>query len=83
MIRALGWDDWLILVTLNSFVCQAAFLIHIALMEQKHNLEMPLALSNALEVSDDGMNFVTCTDNVYIYSMSSSSSASTCSPAYG
>lgn len=66
MIRALGWDDWLILVALNSFVCQAAFLIHIALMEQKHNLEMPLALSNALEVSDDGMNFVTCTDYVYI-----------------
>ena len=54
VIRALGWDDWLILVALNSFVCQAAFLIHIALMEQKHNLEMPLALSNALEVSVDG-----------------------------
>ncbi|KEQ77656.1 hypothetical protein M436DRAFT_13406, partial [Aureobasidium namibiae CBS 147.97] len=49
MIRALGWDDWLILIALNSFVCQAAFLVHIASMEKKHNLEMPLALSNALE----------------------------------
>lgn len=67
MIRALGWDDWLILVALNSFVCQAAFLIHIALMERKHNLEMPLALSNALEVSDNRMRFVTCTDKVLQY----------------
>ena len=62
MIRALGWDDWLILIALNSFVCQAAFLVHIASMEKKHNLEMPLALSNALEVSDTQMNVGTYTD---------------------
>ena len=62
MIRALGWDDWLILIALNSFVCQAAFLVHIASMEKKHNLEMPLALSNALEVSDGQMDVETYTD---------------------
>ncbi|CAD0106381.1 unnamed protein product [Aureobasidium uvarum] len=49
MIRALGWDDWFILLTLASFVCQAAFLVHIASMEQTHNLEWPIPLSNTLE----------------------------------
>jgi hypothetical protein len=64
MIRALGWDDWLILIALNSFVCQAAFLLHIVWMEQNHNLEMPVALSNALEVSEDYMKLLTYTDFV-------------------
>jgi hypothetical protein len=63
MIRALGWDDWLILLALNSFICQAAFLLHIAWMEQNHNLEMPRALSNALEVSDNHMTLVICADH--------------------
>ncbi|KAI5246976.1 hypothetical protein E4T43_02453 [Aureobasidium subglaciale] len=49
MIRALGWDDWLILLALNSFICQAAFLIHIAWMEKSHNLELIKPLSSALE----------------------------------
>ncbi|KAI5209518.1 hypothetical protein E4T39_00885 [Aureobasidium subglaciale] len=50
MIRALGWDDWLILLALNSFICQAAFLIHIAWVEKTHNLELIKPLSSALEV---------------------------------
>ncbi|KAI4722198.1 hypothetical protein E4T48_01558 [Aureobasidium sp. EXF-10727] len=49
MIRALGWDDWFILLTLNSFICQAAFLVHIAWMERHHNLEWPIPLSSTLE----------------------------------
>ncbi|KEQ93815.1 hypothetical protein AUEXF2481DRAFT_30894 [Aureobasidium subglaciale EXF-2481] len=49
MIRALGWDDWLILLALNSFICQAAFLIHIAWMEKSHNLELIKPLSSTLE----------------------------------
>jgi hypothetical protein len=63
MIRALGWDDWAILLALNSFICQAAFLVHIAWMEQHHNLEMPRPLSNALEVSVDLITLTICTDH--------------------
>mgnify|MGYP000873035194 CR=1 FL=1 len=64
MIRALGWDDFMILIALNSFICQAAFLIHIAWMEQNHNLELPRPLSNALEVSDHHMNLMICADQL-------------------
>ncbi|KAI4748158.1 hypothetical protein E4T50_01563 [Aureobasidium sp. EXF-12298] len=49
MIRALGWDDWLILLALNSFICQAAFLVHIAWMEQNKDLRLQKPLSDALE----------------------------------
>ncbi|KAH0368450.1 hypothetical protein KCU65_g3990, partial [Aureobasidium melanogenum] len=49
MIRALGWDDWLILLALNSFICQAAFLVHIAWMEQNKDLSLEKPLSDALE----------------------------------
>jgi len=49
MIRALGWDDWLILLALNSFICQAAFLVHIAWLEQNRDLRLPKPLSDALE----------------------------------
>ncbi|THX66296.1 hypothetical protein D6C77_06481 [Aureobasidium pullulans] len=49
MIRSLGWDDWLILLALGSFLCQAAFLVHIAWIEQNHDLETIKPLSNALE----------------------------------
>jgi hypothetical protein len=51
MIKSLGWDDWLILLALGSFICQAVFLIHLAWMEQHFNLTLVKPLSNALEVS--------------------------------
>lgn len=51
MIKSLGWDDWLILVALASFTCQAAFLIHLAWIEQHYDLTLIKALSDALEVS--------------------------------
>lgn len=51
MIRALGWDDWLILLALGHFICQAAFLLHLTWMEKHKNLETFNPLSNALEVS--------------------------------
>ena len=63
MIRALGWDDWLILLTLNSFICQAAFLVHIAWMEQNKDLRLQKTLSDALEVSEDYVTLMACTDN--------------------
>lgn len=50
MIRALGWDDWLILLALCSFLCQACFLIHIEWMKQHYDLETLKPLSTALEV---------------------------------
>lgn len=56
MIRALGWDDWLILLALNSFICQAAFLVHIAWMEQNKDLSLEKPLSDALEVSGDSIS---------------------------
>jgi hypothetical protein len=56
MIRALGWDDWLILLALNSFVCQAAFIIHIAWMLKTHNLELVKHLSSTLEVGENHVN---------------------------
>lgn len=63
MIRALGWDDWLILLALNSFVCQAAFLVHIAWLEQNRDLRLPKPLSDALEVGANHTTLVACTDN--------------------
>lgn len=63
MIRALGWDDWLILLALNSFICQAAFLVHIAWMEQNKDLRLQKPLSDALEVSGDFLTLMACTDN--------------------
>lgn len=52
MIKSLGWDDWLILVALASFICQASFLIHLAWMEQHYDLTYIKALADALEVSN-------------------------------
>ncbi|KAH0334426.1 hypothetical protein KCU81_g9469, partial [Aureobasidium melanogenum] len=49
MIKSLGWDDWLILLALASFVCQASFLIHLAWMEEHLNLTFIRPLANALE----------------------------------
>ncbi|KEQ78279.1 hypothetical protein M436DRAFT_18997, partial [Aureobasidium namibiae CBS 147.97] len=49
MIKSLGWDDWLILVAVASFICQASFLIHLAWMEQHYDLTYIKALSDALE----------------------------------
>lgn len=63
MIRALGWDDWLILLALNSFICQAAFLVHIGTLEQNHDLRLEKPLSDALEVSGNDMILIACTDN--------------------
>lgn len=51
MIKSLGWDDWLILVSLLSFVCQASFLIHLAWIIQHEDLNMIKTLADALEVS--------------------------------
>jgi hypothetical protein len=51
MIKSLGWDDWLILVSLVSFVCQASFLIHLAWIIQHEDLNMIKTLADALEVS--------------------------------
>lgn len=62
MIRSLGWDDWLILLALGSFLCQAAFLVHIAWIEQNHDLETIKPLSNALEVSKSHMRSWNDTD---------------------
>lgn len=63
MIRALGWDDWLILLALNSFICQAAFLVHIAWLEQTHDLMLEKPLSDALEVSGHSVILMVWTDN--------------------
>ncbi|KEQ60459.1 uncharacterized protein M437DRAFT_19625, partial [Aureobasidium melanogenum CBS 110374] len=52
MIKSLGWDDWLILLALASFVCQASFLIHLAWMEEHLNLTFIRPLANALEVGE-------------------------------
>ncbi|KAG9602009.1 hypothetical protein KCU77_g2579, partial [Aureobasidium melanogenum] len=49
MIKSLGWDDWLILLALASFVCQASFLIHLAWIEDHLNLTFIKPLSKALE----------------------------------
>ncbi|KAG9569467.1 hypothetical protein KCU71_g4620, partial [Aureobasidium melanogenum] len=49
MIKSLGWDDWLILLALASFVCQASFLIHLAWIEDHLNLTFIRPLSKALE----------------------------------
>lgn len=63
MIRALGWDDWLILLALNSFICQAAFLVHIGSLEQNHDLRLQKPLSDALEVSGNNITLIAYTDN--------------------
>ncbi|KAI4716123.1 hypothetical protein E4T48_07697 [Aureobasidium sp. EXF-10727] len=49
MIKSLGWDDWLILLALGSFICQASFLIHLAWMEQHVDLGFIRPLASALE----------------------------------
>lgn len=54
MIKSLGWDDWLILLALASFVCQASFLIHLAWIEEHLNLTFIRPLSKALEVGKHG-----------------------------
>jgi hypothetical protein len=51
MIKSLGWDDWLILLALASFVCQAAILIHLAWIIQHEDLGYIRPLADALEVS--------------------------------
>lgn len=52
MIKSLGWDDWLILLALASFICQASFLIHLAWIEKHLNLTYIRPLANALEVGN-------------------------------
>ncbi|KAI4852947.1 hypothetical protein E4T44_01149 [Aureobasidium sp. EXF-8845] len=49
MIKSLGWDDWLILLALASFVCQAAILIHLAWIIQHEDLGYIRPLADALE----------------------------------
>ncbi|CAD0105760.1 unnamed protein product [Aureobasidium uvarum] len=49
MIKSLGWDDWLILLALASFICQASFLVHLAWMEQHLDLGFIKPLASALE----------------------------------
>lgn len=76
MIKSLGWDDWLILLALASFVCQASFLIHLAWIEEHLNLTFIRPLSKALEVGKHSANMVTLL-TMRTYSLSSWNSHST------
>jgi hypothetical protein len=52
MIKSLGWDDWMILLALASFLCQASILIHLAWIIQHYDLSYIKPLAEALEVSN-------------------------------
>jgi hypothetical protein len=52
LIKSLGWDDWLILLALASFLCQASILIHLAWIIQHDDLSYIRPLAEALEVSN-------------------------------